>query len=215
MGLTIQVHEARQLDEGVWKARLSPTEIRFLDSKAETAGPFSVLLLTENPVFDREGRSLSFNPSNVKLLNAGTSDTAILVGAAPSGGRAGAGSNMPKEAVGSGDAKFVQSLPANLKELGIALLREVRAHFPGDLVFYPASGKFVQAPDNFWTIRPQPRDVSFRITVRGKPESFTGTRSLELRPDMTGYSSFKVERPTQIDELIRVLKQVRRRGAEG
>ena len=50
MALMVQIHEARQLDEGIWKARLSPSEIRFLDPKAENVGPFSVLLLTEKPL---------------------------------------------------------------------------------------------------------------------------------------------------------------------
>lgn len=211
MALMVQIHEARQLDEGVWKARLSPSEIRFLDPKAENSGPFSILLLTESPTFDRENRSLSFNPSGVKLLNAGTSDTAILIGAEVTASRAAIASKAPQASGGSGDQKFLQSLPAHLKGFGTELLREVRAHFPGDLAFYPSSGKYVQAPDNFWTIRPQPRDGSFRITVRGKPEAFTATRTLELKPDMTGYSSFKVERPSQIEDLIRILRQVRRK----
>lgn len=211
MALMVQIHDARQLDEGIWKARLSPSEIRFLDPKAENAGPFSILLLTENPAFDRESRSLSFNPSGVKLLNAGTSDTAILIGATVTASRAAIPSRAPQATAGSGDQKFLQSLPSNLKNFGTELLHEVRTLFPGDLAFYPKSGKYVQAPDNFWTIRPQPRDGSFRITVRGKPESFTATRSLELKADMTGYSSFKVERPSQIEDLIRILKQVRRK----
>ncbi len=211
MALMVQIHDARQIDEGIWKARLSPSEIRFLDPKAENTGPFSVLLLTEKPAFDRESRSLSFNPSGVKLLNAGTSDTAILIGAALSESRAATSPKASQVSAGSGDQKFLQSLPANLKDFGVELLREVRSHFPGDLAFYPASGKYVQTPDNFWTVRPQPRDGSFRITVRGKPDSFATTRSLELKPDMTGYSSFKVERPSQIEDLIRVLKQVRRK----
>lgn len=211
MALMVQIHEARQLDDGIWKARLSPSEIRFLDPKADNAGPFSILLLTETPAFDRESRSLSFNPAGVKLLNAGTSDTAILIGTVAAASRAPTPSKVPQASTGSGDQRFVNSLPQNLKDFGTELLREVRTHFPGDLAFYPSSGKYVQAPDNFWTVRPQPRDGSFRITVRGKPESFTATRSLELKPDMTGYSSFKVERPSQIEELIRILKQVRRK----
>ena len=211
MALMVQIHEARQLDEGIWKARLSPSEIRFLDPKAENVGPFSVLLLTEKPAFDRKSHALSFNPSGVKLLNAGTSDIAILIGAAVSAPRAAVSSKAPQTSSGSGDQKFLQSLPPNLNDFGVELLREVRSQFPGDLAFYPASGKYVQAPDNFWTIRPQPRDGSFRITVRGRPESFANARSLELKPDMTGYSSFKVKRPSQIEDLIRVLRQVRRK----
>jgi len=211
MGLMVQIHEARQLDDDVWKARLSPSELRFLDPKAENAGPLSILLLTEDPSFDREARCLSFNPSTVKLLNAGTSDTAILVGSKVNETHRVAAPKGTQGATGSGDAKFLQSLPPALRDLGTQLLREVRSHFPGDLAFYPASGKYVEAPDNFWTVRPQPRDGSFRITVRGRPVFFQSTRTLELKPDMTGYSSFKVARPGQIDELLRVLKQVRRK----
>lgn len=212
MALMVQIHDARQLDEGIWKARLSPSEIRFLDPKAENAGPFSILLLVETPTFDRENRSLSFNPSGVKLLNAGTSDTAILIGAALSNPQETDGPKAVQQAsAGAGDQRFLQSLPPNLKDFGVELLRKVRAVFPGDLVFHAKSGKYVQAPDNFWTIRPQPRDESFRITVRGKPESFSNAGSLQIKPDMGSYSSFKVERPSQIDDLIRVLKQVRRK----
>ena len=211
MALIVQIHDARQLDEGIWKARLSPSEIRFLDPKAENAGPFSVLLLTENPAFDREGRSLSFNPSGVKLLNAGTSDTAILICAVTSSSRPTVALMSTPGSTGSGDQKFLQSLPANLKGLGAELLRKVRSLFPGDLAYYPKSGKYVQAPDNFWTIRPQPRDGSFRITVRGRPETFADRCSLDIKPDMGSYSSFKVERPSQIDDLLSVLKQVRRK----
>lgn len=211
MALMVQIHDARQLDEGIWKARLSPSEIRFLDPKAENAGPFSVLLLTEYPAFDRKGRNLSFNLSGVKLLNAGTSDTAILIGAAASRPGPEVAPEPPPGSTGSGDQKFLQSLPADLKDFGAELLRKVRGLFPGDLEYYPKSGKYVQAPDNFWTIRPQPRDGSFRITVRGRPETFAYKGSFEIKPDMGSYSSFKVERPSQIDDLLSVLKQVRRK----
>lgn len=212
MALMVQIQDARQLDDGIWKARLSPSEIRFLDPKAENAGPFSILLLTENPAFDPETRSLSFDPSGVKLLNAGTSDTAILIGAAVGSPRQTVGPKATQQvSSGTGDQKFLQSLPPNLRDFGAELLRKVRAVFPGDLAFYPTSGKYVQAPDNFWTIRPQPRDQSFRITVRGRPEVFSNAGSLQIKPDMGSYSSFKVERPSQIEDLIRVLKQVRRK----
>lgn len=212
MALMVQIRDARQLDDGIWKARLSPSEIRFLDPKAENVGPCSILLLNEAPAFDRESRALSFDPSAVKLLNAGTSDTAILIGAAVAGPHQPVGSKTsPQTSTGSGDQKFLQSLPPNLKDLGVELLREVRAGFPGDLAFYPTSGKYVQAPDNFWTIRPQPRDQSFRITVRGRPETFSNAGSLHIKADMGSYSSFKIEGASQIEDLIRVLKQVRRK----
>lgn len=78
-------------------------------------------------------------------------------------------------------------------------------------MFYPRSGKYVETPDNFWTVRVQPRDRSFRFTVRGTPESFNARGVLKLKPDMTGYSSFKLKDETQIGELVDILKQTRRK----
>lgn len=211
MALLFQIEGATRLDDGIWKARLSQSEIRLLDPKAESAGDITVLLLLDEPTFDPERSQLAFDPSKVKLLNAGISDNAILVGNASKVQPANRAKTPTPSQLGSGDAKFLSALPSQLRELGTALLVAVRSKYRGDLVFYEASGKYVEAPDNFWTIRPQPRDESFRVTVRGRPESFESGRTLELKPDMTGYSSFKIERMGQIEELIRVLAQVRRR----
>ena len=84
----------------------------------------------------------------------------------------------------------------------------MRSQFSGELKFFEKSEEFVETPDNFWTVRIRPRDCSFRITVRGKPESFEKPRSVSLKPDMTGYSSFKLSTPGQIDDFIRILAQV-------
>ncbi len=210
MGLTLQVDEARQLDKGIWKARLPASEIRFLGPSLEKVGALSIVLLAEDPVFDPQNCSLSFRLASVQLLNMGTSDSAILLRTGPGATLGAASKKSAQTATATGDAKFLQSLPPELKTIGTELLGEVRKQFQGDLVFYPKSGRYVETPDNFWTVRPQPRDRSFRVTVRGRPESFTTPRSIKLKPDMTGYSSFKVERASQIGELISVLAQVRR-----
>jgi len=211
MGLMFRIHDAKQLDEGVWKVRLSPSEVRLLNAKPEAVGVVSVLLLTDPPVFDRDNRSLSFNPAGAKLLAAGSSETAIVIGGPISEPRRTSAGKSIAPTASSGDRDFLLALSPGLKDFGTQLLREVRNHFPGTLRFFPKSGKFVETPDNFWTVRPQSRDGSFRITVRGRPESFESPKSLDLKPDMTGYSSFKVSRVGQIDELIRVLKQVRKK----
>jgi hypothetical protein len=211
MGLMFQIHDAKQLDEGVWKVRLSSTEVRLLDAKPETTGSVSILLLTDIPVFDRDRRSLSFNPMTAKLLTAGSTETAIVIGVpVPEPRRASAAKSITSMS-NSGDTNFLLALSSELKDFGTQLLREVRKYSPGDLRFFPKSGKFVETPDNFWTVRPQSRDGSFRITVRGRPESFEKPKSLDLKPDMTGYSSVKVSRPSQIEELVRLLRQVRRK----
>ena len=65
----------------------------------------------------------------------------------------------------------------------------------------------MESPDNFWTVKPQPRDKSFRITVRGVPEKFDIPQSIELKPDMAGYSTFKISKIEQIDAAIHIIRQ--------
>jgi hypothetical protein len=211
MALMFHIEDATQLDENVWRAQLSPSELRLLDPRAETSGAITILLLSGEPRFDSEKKSLAFDPSKAKLLNAGTSAKAIVVGGAAANHTVRDEKVSGKSRVGSGDARFLNSLPRPLQDLGAKLLDAVRSKYPGELVFYESSGKYVQAPDNFWTVRPQPRDQSFRITVRGKPESFANTGTLVIKPDMGSYSSFKVDRPTQLQDFIRVLEQVRKK----
>lgn len=208
----LQISDVRELQEGYWATKLTPSEVQFLDRTGVDTEPLSILLLTESPTFDRERGTLSFRASAAHLSKAGTSDAAILVYTPASAGTPAVTASESSAATGgTGDETFLRSLPPDLKDLGTALLREVRALFPGDLKFYPKSGKYIQAPDNFWTVRPQKRDRSFRITVRGAPETFTAVQSLELKDDMKGYSSLKVERASQIDDLVRILEQVRRK----
>jgi len=111
----------------------------------------------------------------------------------------------------SGDTAFLSALPLHLAKLGRAILEQVRSKYAGELVFYPTSGRYVDTPDNFWTVKPQPRDVSFRITVRGNPDSFSGSSSLQIVSDQTGYSSFKINDLSQLTLFSQVLDQVRRK----
>ncbi len=210
MSLFFSVAGASRLDDRVWKASLSPAEISALGLSAQSAGDTTVLLLSEPPKFDVAKGELTFQPKSLKLLNAGTSNTAIFVGVhgQPGPAKRSGSHAAPSD---SGDAAFLSSLPESLAELGGALLASVRAKYPGELRFYEKSGRYVETPDNFWTIKPQSRDVSFRITVRGAPESFSGAGSLQVKADQTGYSSFKLERQGQVEAAIRMLSQVRRK----
>ena len=99
-----------------------------------------------------------------------------------------------------------------LSDFGRQLLSAVRASYPGTLRLAPKSGKFVETPDNFWTIRIQPRDESFRITLRGNPDDFSPTDGIRLVPDRTGYSSLKLTSSMQIADFIKLLQQVPRKG---
>jgi hypothetical protein len=213
MGLMFQVEGVKMLGDRVWRAPLSPAEVRLLGLSAPSTSDRTVLLLEGDPVYDSGSGRLAFDPGEVKLLCAGTSNDAILLGG--SSARS-APSQQPRQQLmaaprASGDAAFLSSLPTQLTELGRALLEAVRSRYEGELRFYPKSGRYVDTPDNFWTIKPQPRDISFRVTVRGTPESFSEVGPLQVGPDQTGYSSFKVERLDQVPAFARLIAQVRRR----
>lgn len=210
MSLIFQIEGATQLDKGMWKASLSPSEISLFNTKTESAGHTTVIFLLAEPKFDAERHQLTFDPSAVRLLNAGTSDHTILIEDYEMTQILDQINDTNSLRHSSGDAKFISSLPSHIKELGSAILTAVRNKYSGNLV-YKTSGKYVEAPDNFWTIRPQPRDESFRITVRGRPESFENAHTFQIKADMPGYSSFKIERIEQIDDFIRILAQVRRK----
>lgn len=71
--------------------------------------------------------------------------------------------------------------------------------------------KFVEAPDNFWTVKIQPRDASLLLTVRGKPERYHQFASLDVKPDQNGYSRFKLSSTRQLPLVLQLLAQVPRR----
>jgi len=207
MAIMVSIRDVKALEHGVWKASLAPTDLQFLGNASFRIGPLSVLLLNEGASFDKNHQALSFNPGSAQLLNLGTSSEAIIVESPAQGyvGKSIVAGPLAKQH--EGDTRFLSSLPDALRGFGAKLLRTVRQEFLGELRFFPKSQKFVESPDNFWTIRIQARDLSFRITVRGRPESFGKLRSISLKPDMTGYSSFKLSSPDQLDEFIQVLRQ--------
>lgn len=211
MALLFQIEGAMRLDERVWKARLSPAEVRLLGPNAQVSGDTTVLLLDAGVKFDAARGHLAFDPATVKLLNAGTSDRAILISSPTSFSAEATDKEFPQSESRGGDANFLNSLPSHLRELGTLLLSAVRSKYPGELRFFEKSGRYVDTPDNFWTVKPQPRAGSFRITVRGVPDQFKDFKSLSLRPDQTGYSTFTIERASQIGLLVRLLGTVRRK----
>jgi hypothetical protein len=209
MALSFQVDGAVALDRGVWRARFSPAEVRMLGVNAPNTGDRTVLLLNGMPKYVESESRLIFDPSHAKLLVSGSSDAAIFI-ATGSTHLVNTLSRGPAARAG-GDAAFLSALPKDLSELGRDLLDLVRSTSSGELKFYEKSGRYVESPDNFWTIKPQPRDVSFRITVRGVPESFKDVESLELKPDQSGYSSFKVSRQIQLKAFSKLLGQIQRK----
>lgn len=92
-----------------------------------------------------------------------------------------------------GDQMFIQKLPEGLRMLGEAILGAVRKKHDGDLKYYTSGDRYVETPDNFWTVKIQPRAKSLVITVRGLPGSFHGDADFEVSPK-AGASSALVRR---------------------
>ena len=117
-----------------------------------------------------------------------------------------------------GDHWFLQrieGLQAQLREIGVLIYTGVRAASPrGKLRYYKKSKRFVESPDNFWTICFQPRCSDFVITVRGEPEEFK-TESIVVKRDRGTYSRFKVTRLEEVDEAVRLILSARRRSGGG
>lgn len=213
MALMFEIEGVTLLGERVWRAPLSPAEVRILGLSAPSTSDRTVLLLEGSQRYDAESGRLAFDPSAARLSSAGRSNAAILVGGAETGSQRVQQPQQRSQPAPrpSGDAAFLSALPVRLAELGRALLGAVRDKYEGELRLCPKSGRYVDTPDNFWTIKPQPRDISFRITVRGTPDTFTGVGALQVGPDQTDYSSFKIERVDRVALFKRLIEQVRRR----
>lgn len=217
MAISLTIPNVSVLDSGVWKAKLSPDDLRFLGGNATRLGPVSVLLLLDDVSFDRASSQLSFNPAQARVLNLGSTDSAVILESRTQadGAQQTEPSGPQGEHVLGGDSDFLSALPSNLRAFGAQLLTTVRANYPGALKYFPKSGKYVETPDNFWTVRIQTRDESFRITVRGRPDDFLPPGTIQLSRDMTGYSSFKLSAPSQLTDFVKILQQVPKKGRRG
>jgi hypothetical protein len=86
---------------------------------------------------------------------------------------------------------------------GERLVREVRQILPGDLEQSRKPRKFVEKADNFWTIKMQPRDQSYYITLRGKPHIYSDS-SFEMKSEMGSYSRFYLRNTSEVSEALRL-----------
>ncbi len=95
-----------------------------------------------------------------------------------------------------------------LEEIGAALVVFACSLFPGLHFEANAQGRFVAAPDNFvtFTVHWQ-RAKNITVTLRGNPDEFLAFEELPLKPDMAGYSSFKI---TEVKQLAAAAFYIRR-----
>lgn len=236
--LSITIEGAKSIDSGVWKARLEPEEVATLGECNSRSGPYSVLLLESAVEYNPQQASLTFDPSNTRLLNIGSTAQILVLSNAQHSKSAGNGdgtvstappdpaagndnesaalpetrtcSQAPSAGLTTGDKLFLSELPPPLRDLGEGLLAEIRKQFPGELCFEPRSAKFDETPMIFWTVKILAEDKALRITVRGKPESFPKNKGIDLKLDKYGYSAFLLTRPSQIPATMRILTAARK-----
>ena len=203
MKMTVLLESARQLGPNVWVTSFNPAEANVFRGSPKRFGDTSIVLLDDEPGFDPGEETLSFPLAAATLLNIGQSRSAVVI----NGTADDESPSSPSRADAKGDQHFLKALPPALEKLGKELLFEVRKIFDGQLIYHSNSKKFVETM-NFWTVRIQPRDVSLRITVYGLPESFdVKPRALELKPDMSSYSSFKIKEADQLPIALKVIEQ--------
>lgn len=106
-----------------------------------------------------------------------------------------------------GDTEFINSLPAELADLGEAFLLAVRANWQGGLSYHPSAKMFVETPRNFFTVTVRPRKGLLAVTTYGRPEKYTNIGSrLALGLCRSNYTWFEVRTLEDIPEAMRLLE---------
>lgn len=213
MVLKIGLPETTQLEDGIWRCSVEPSELRRLGEPSTEFGDRSVLLVS-GAEYDNEKCTLEFNVEDATLLNIGASSDLVVVRSGdPDGQRAGHHQSRPLFRRGSGDRQFLAELlsfPKTVRDSGQVILQKVRSRFPGDLKRFPRN-RYVEQPDNFWAVTLQPREQTLLVTVRGEPAQFNVPEGMDLKLDRRGYSAFKVRDIRQIEGAVSLIGQARRR----
>jgi hypothetical protein len=207
----LTIDDAEEIGPFLWSAEIAPSDIAMFGTAPSSAGARTVLLLIEPPVYTPSRRQLRFDPRAVRPLNIGASREAILIGSSPSQSSARVAGVSPAEPVNAGDRVFLAALPGSLSAIGKSLLAGIREHFHGQLRLSEESKRYVETPDNFWTVKIQPRDISLRITVRGRPQHLPSPADLKVSDDRPGYSTFKVAAVNEVPSAIKVILGAGRR----
>ena len=96
----------------------------------------------------------------------------------------------------------------SLANVGMALVEYAQSLFPGLSLRANSQGRYVASPENFVTFSIHyQRTSNITVTLRGNPDEFLSYPELPLKPDMNGYSSFKL---TEVGQLAAASAHIRR-----
>jgi hypothetical protein len=208
----------QQVGAAVWFSPMIAEEVRLIGGMQTTLGARTVIAVL-NPVFREAESRLEVEPSACHVLNLGKGAGAYFIdlGAEvpshlPSAELADSG-DRPLPMMKPGDRAFLEKISRmspELQQAGTRILSAVRRQVPqGELRL--EGKRFVERPDNFWTVTPQPREPSLAITLRGKPDRFSSSR-VDVRKDRRPYSRLKVTRDSDVEEVIRIILSAKRKG---
>lgn len=219
MRIMVNIENAVALKSDVWSASVAPANVRNLSAPLSTAGVTSVVLV-EGVEFDVAARCLSFPFGSVRVLNLGSSDDALFISGIDTAGDAGAkeapvetqtdeGSSSEQVRLGFGDRDCLRGFAQMSPELQLAAqqaVEHIRKLDPsGDL--QKEGQRYVNRPDNFVTLQPQPRVSDILVTFKGSVKT-TLKEASARRP----YQGFKIRGTGDVPEALRVLQLAKRRG---
>ena len=108
-----------------------------------------------------------------------------------------------------GDIKYKSELQIKLNpyvtSLGEKLLSGVREWYDGDLKYYEKSKRYVETPNNFWTVDIQPQNQCLKVTVFGIPENFSSS-ILKFKLYDRYYTQFYIFNEKDLIEGLRIIK---------
>lgn len=219
--LSTLIPNVEEIGAQIWAAKLSEADLRQLGSPLRTGGQRSVVILTADPEYIGARSELRVvNGSAFVAMGASESETTLFI-AAPVFQERSSEPNVsteqerPVEGLERpvSDSAFLESLSSfrsDLADLARDVLEGVRRMSPeGHLELSPVARRWIEKPDNFWTIKVQPQARSLSLTIRGPVESHSEVPGIELKRDMGSYSRFTITSREQVSGTLQLLREAK------
>lgn len=196
------------IQDGCWLTRINARYLERLSPELIPEASTSVVLVDEAE-YDETGQALIVRGAPLCPITIGVSDTAIVIARRSiSVTDAESATQSPR---GNGDNAFLseaERLPTWAKEAATQILGAIREIDNGQLE-RGERNKFINRPNNFWTITAQPQAKGLAITIYGRPHLFKSDR-IRILDDRPGHSRFVIRHQNEVIEAIRLIKESRR-----
>ncbi len=222
MSLSIAVPVLKVVSPGVWEVDIRSEDLSALGTPLFTGGPRSILFFTRAPT-SIEANEIRVNPIGILVAAASAQETlpALAIdlscaeeqeSQAPMADRP---HGSPLVSPVNRDAEFFSSLGDQPEDLGLlarSVVQFARALAPtGYLELAGSSGRWVERPNNFWSIKVQPRARSISVTVAGSVADHTQFPDIVLKQDRGSYSRFTMASQGQLSSACRLIREAHAR----